>query len=641
MTEETILLALSDPHVAQLMAQGALSPARYRYHIAKDLADLTSKWGESAVVLLDPKFLGKDPMQKLQDWHQQYPLVRVIIVSTQTTPEFWSAAMRAGVADVLQPPLRTSTLLATLSEVLNERQNFLEQVILPLRRNTQSLQARVEIFERLAEVGQMVTGNLELDDVLNSTVDAAVALTNAQEGSLLLVDRKSNELYVRAERNVKDHSSHTYRLKVDDSLAGKVIQSGEPLLISRRGPQKIKTAYLVHALIYVPLRHKGETIGVLGVDHRDPDKDFTREHVLLVSALADFAAIAIENARLFAHLQSERYRLNNILVNVTDGVVVLDESQKISFINPVAAEALEITVGTQKAVGSPISEVVDHAEFISLIQESAQRLPEREEIRTKDGRFFSVQGARIPDIGLTLTMHDISYLKELDRIKSEFVSTVSHDLRSPLTAVMGYIELLSRVGPLNERQMEFVHRVQQSVQNITSLVNELLDLGRIEAGFDTHREFIDIGPIVQVATDELQPLAEKKSQRLLVSVETNLPALLANPGRIQQVAENLVGNAIKYSPIGARIEVRAYQEEQQVILQVSDNGPGIPLSDQPYIFDKFYRASNVPDDVAGSGLGLAIVKSIVEAHSGRVWVESHPGEGTTFTVVLPTTTATH
>ncbi len=638
MTEETILLALSDPHVAQLMAQGALSPAGYRYHIAKNLSDLASKWGESAVVLLDPKFLGKDPMQRLQDWRQQHPLVRVIIVSNQTTSEFWRVAMRAGVADILQPPLRTSTLLTALSDVLRERQNFLEQVIIPLRRSTQNLQDRVEIFERLAEVGQMVTGNLDLDDVLNSTVDAAVTLTDAQEGSLLLLDRETDELYVRAERNVEDHFSRTYRLKVEDSLAGKVLQSGEPLLISRRGPQKIKTAYLVHALIYVPLRRKGETIGVLGVDHRDPDKDFTREHVLLVSALADFAAIAIENARLFAHLQSERDRLNAILLNVADGVVVLDESQKIFFINPAAAEALEITGGPQKAIGNPISEVVEHAEFISLIQESAQHLPEREEIHAKDGRFFSVQGARIPDIGLALTMHDISSLKELDRIKSEFVSTVSHDLRSPLTAVMGYTELLSRVGPLNERQAEFVHRVQQSVQNITSLVNELLDLGKIEAGFDIHREFIDIGSVVQVAIDELCSLAEKKRQHLLVSIETNLPALLANSSRIQQVARNLVSNAIKYAPFGARIEVHVYQQEQQVILQVSDNGPGIPLSDQPYIFDKFYRASNVPDDVAGTGLGLAIVKSIVEAHDGRVWVESYPGEGTTFTVVLPTAT---
>ncbi|GAB4520934.1 MAG: hypothetical protein Fur0018_00980 [Anaerolineales bacterium] len=632
MSQETIILALTDRHTAQLIAQGTLVPAGYRYHIIEDPADLSQRVNQADILLVDKNFLGTSTFQTLQAWHQAHPQLRTLMVTGDTTPEFLLAALRAGVSDILRPPLRTSALLAALGEVLARRNAGAEKAIPATPPEAQN---QIQAFERLAEIGKMVTSALDLDAVLNSAVDAAVALTDAQEGNLLLVDPETNELFVRAERNLGDEFARVYRTKVEDSLAGKVIQSGEPLLISRRGPQKIKTAYLVHALIYVPLRRQEEIIGVLGVDHRDPRKDFTQEHVMLVSALANFAAIAIEHARLFSALQTEHDRLNTIITHVGDGVVVLDEKQRVLFINPAAADILNVHAPGQ-ASGRPLAEVSEAPEFLELVNNAARYLPEQEEFRASDGRFFSVRWAKIPGIGLALTLHDISYLKELDRIKSEFVNTVSHDLRSPLTSVMGYTELLERVGPLNDRQREFVQRVQLSVQNITSLINELLDLGKIEAGFDTHREFVDIGPLVQFVTDEMQVVAAKKTQRILVSIEANLPALLANPTRLQQAVENLLGNALKYTPAGGRIEVRVYQEEQQVILQVSDNGPGIPLSDQPYIFDKFYRASNAPQDVPGSGLGLAIVKSIIEAHNGRVWVESYPGEGATFTVVLPT-----
>jgi two-component system NtrC family sensor kinase len=227
----------------------------------------------------------------------------------------------------------------------------------------------------------------------------------------------------------------------------------------------------------------------------------------------------------------------------------------------------------------------------------------------------------------------------MDRMRSEFVHTVSHDLRSPLTSVIGYTELVERAGSLNDLQKDFLNRIQGSVQQITALINDLLDIGSIEAGFDTRREYIQLEGILRYTLDMLQ--GQIKSKRLIIKtdISPSLPALRANPIRLRQVMDNVVGNAIKYSYPEGEIHISIHAEGDQLILQVKDAGPGIPVADQPRIFDKFYRGSNIAE-VEGSGLGLAIVKTIVESHQGRIWVESVEGKGSSFFIVLPILTET-
>ncbi len=234
-----------------------------------------------------------------------------------------------------------------------------------------------------------------------------------------------------------------------------------------------------------------------------------------------------------------------------------------------------------------------------------------------------------------MTMQDITHLKELDRIKSDFVNAVSHDLRSPLTAILGYVELIGRVGPITAQQRNFIDRIQVSVQNITALINDLLELGRIEAGFDARRETLPIGTVIRFALEGLQEQFALKDQHLVLSLPAEQCQVLGNVVHLRQMMNNLLSNASKFTPQGGRIQVNCWMEDAQVILQVIDNGPGIPPADQPYVFDKFYRGSNITYDTPGTGLGLAIVKSIVEDHLGRVWVNSMLGQGTSFTVVLP------
>ena len=331
--------------------------------------------------------------------------------------------------------------------------------------------------------------------------------------------------------------------------------------------------------------------------------------------------------------ESERARFEAIFSNIQDGVIVLDDEQKILLVNGPVRHAFE--VDGADLVGKPLLEAIPHPDLASLMGRSTDGLPKYHEITLDSGQVLSAQYAPIPKIGAAITMQDISYLKDLNRLKNDFVHTVSHDLRSPLTALLGYTELIDRIGPLNEQQREFLLRIQTSVQHITTLVNDLLDLGRLEAGFDTRRENVDVASVLKYTLDTFETQARAKKIDLVSSITSGLPSLRANPIRVRQMLDNLVGNAVKYTPEGGRVTVDIGAQDDQIILRVTDTGPGIPPGEQGRIFEKFFRASNVPDRIQGTGLGLAIVKSIVESHRGRIWVESALKQGSSFFVVLP------
>jgi two-component system NtrC family sensor kinase len=380
------------------------------------------------------------------------------------------------------------------------------------------------------------------------------------------------------------------------------------------------------------LRGPRGVIGVLGVDNRINKEPFGENHLALMTRIAAYTAIALENARLFANTEIERRKLNAILTKVVDGIIVVDHNQNMVLMNPTAREAFGVS--SRYLAGSPIKDLVASTDLLEILNQNENMYPFQREVELEDGRVFNVQATVIPEVGIALTMQDMTQIKELDRIKSDFVSTVSHDLRSPLTAILGYVELLDRVGPLTDMQREFVERVHVSVQSITTLINELLDLSRIEAGFDTQKEFFSIEAIIDATVEELRESADTKNQVITQEVPPDLPPIFASPSRIQQVLANLVGNAIKYTQETGEVKIIARTEADQLILQICDDGPGILPAEQPFVFDRFFRASNV-GETDGTGLGLAIVKSIVENHHGRTWVESVPGQGSTFTVVLP------
>jgi two-component system phosphate regulon sensor histidine kinase PhoR len=636
MSTEHILLILSNPETGQLLERAILTSADFRVTLVSNwkIARTILNNDSPDLVILSENLEGKASLDIASDLIRTFPLIPFILLPEQHSDALAINALRLGFLDYLQPPLEPVEVKKAIHRALDRRRWIVDQIQLAAKRDTKSLRNRVNGLEAIHRVGRQVTSLLDLDQVLTAVVDAAVDLTEAEEGSLLLLDENTGELYMRAGRNFKEDFVRTFRLPIRDTLAGQVLRTGKPLLIDEKTPRKIKTSYLVYTIIYVPLTVKDRVIGVLEVDNRQTRNPFSEYHVALVSALADYAAIAIENARLYSYSEVERSKLETILTNIEEAVIVVDQDGRIVLINRKASQAFGVQ--EKNYTGRRLREVISHQEMLETIKERDATHPSRVELSLEDGRVLNAQLTPIPEVGLALTMQDITHLKELDRIKSDFVNTVSHDLRSPLTAILGYVELIDRVGTVNDQQREFIHRVQISVHNITSLINDLLDLGRIEAGFDARKEIVPFTGIIHFAVDGLKSRADEKSLELILDIPEELPQILGNPVRMRQMLNNLIANAIKYTPVKGKIRIYAHAEGGQIILQISDNGPGIPAADQPYIFDKFYRASNVPSETPGTGLGLAIVKSIVENHQGRIWVESNVGQGTTFTVVLPT-----
>jgi len=242
----------------------------------------------------------------------------------------------------------------------------------------------------------------------------------------------------------------------------------------------------------------------------------------------------------------------------------------------------------------------------------------------------------VAEVGRVAVMQDITYLKELDKMKSDFVASVSHDLRSPLTIIIGYALMLSEAGELNETQQEFVESIRLSVAKMTTLIENLLDLGKIEASVGMEMKPCQLVTVINKAVAGLRDQARAKEIIFQLQLPPELPLVQGNQVRLDQVVSNLVGNAIKFTPEGGMVTVSAREEKGKVVVEVKDTGIGIAPEDQVHLFEKFYRVGRAEtSDIEGTGLGLAIVKSIVEGHGGQVWVESEFGQGSTFGFALP------
>ncbi len=637
MANERVLVIDDGKDIRDFVVNYILIPNGYEVLVARDGSE-----GVRKAIRENPDFIITDMqmprmtgLQVLQALAERGKDIPSILITAHGSEQLAVDAFRAGARDYIIKPFEADEILDAIDRALRDvrKRQEKERLSERLASTSQQLEGRLRELNTLSGIGKSVTSLLDLELVLHRVVDASVFITHADEGSLFLLDEETNELYVHAAKNMDSKLAQTVRLKVHDSLAGQVLHTGDPLLIGKQGWQKIKTEYLVKSLLYIPLKVRDQTFGVLGVANKLKSDPFTQRDAQLMSALADYAAIAIQNARLFSSTEAERSKLEAILRESENLVLVIDPGERILLMNKAAQAAFQIS---DAVIGMPLRDIVKHPDLIGLFELKGEEPATRQaEVPLGDGRIFNAHMTIIQDVGQAVVMQDISHLKELDQIKSEFVSVVSHDLRSPLTAILGYVELLPRVGPINKAQEDFILRVQRNVHHITALIGDLLDLGRIEAGFDREMESYHLAGLIRDVVDGLRPSAEEKRQKLELKLAPHLPPNWGNPLRLRQAISNLVGNAIKYTPEGESVSVETHQEADQIVMQVCDSGVGIPLADQPYIFDKFYRAEAVVASHQGTGLGLAIVKSVVEHHQGRIWVESELGKGSTFTVVFP------
>jgi two-component system NtrC family sensor kinase len=353
----------------------------------------------------------------------------------------------------------------------------------------------------------------------------------------------------------------------------------------------------------------------------------------------------MENTHLFTTVEDARNRLEAILGGTSDAILVTDDENRILLLNDAAFQFLDLGVSAavgqildaSAAVGQSAFEVVPNEELRYLFSKAAGgEVNLQAEVPSSDGRTFNAHLTRVPEIGYVVVMQNITHLKELERLKNEFVSTASHDLRSPLTSIRGFVDLLEMVGPLNEQQKTFTEKIRKGVIDITTLIEDLLDLGRIEAGTAFEFEPVSLGEVIAESVESLRGQAVSKNQRLEIYMPPTLPYVLGNRLRLNQVVNNLIGNAVKYTPDGGDVQIWSEQQDGQLLVHVRDTGIGISAEDQEKLFQKFYRVkSRETEDIPGTGLGLAITKSIVERHGGRIWVSSELGKGSTFTFLLP------
>lgn len=565
--------------------------------------------------------------------------------------------------------------------LFNETQRLAEQLEQRVVERTAQLQREQQNTETLLRILTEVSSSLDLDRALNRTLALLNDAIGAEQGTIMLRGADDNMLHYRAGYGyLTDKISGEGRgvkLKVGEGLAGWVVENREAALINDLldDPRWVKTAsssFEHRSAIAMPLLVAEDVIGVLMVFHRKTSY-FSAEFLNMVKAIAGQVAVAINNAHLYELIRDQAERLGSmlrreqedasrsqaILEAVADGVLVTGNNNRISFINSSAEDILDLeserVIGQSldvfgglfgKAAGSWMQTIRGWSEAPAEYRHGDTFA---EQLDLQNGRIVLVHLAPVilqnDFLGTVSIFRDITHEVEVDRLKSEFVATVSHELRTPMTSIRGYTDvlLMGAAGALNENQAHFLNIVKNNTERLNILVNDLLDVSRIESGRVTlSPQALDLREVAEDVIEDVlrRSQEENKPMALSLNAPKKLPRVFGDMERVRQVLGNLVYNAYHYTPENGTISVniQSLNGGHEVQVDVEDNGVGIALDDQERVFERFYRGEH-PLVLAtpGTGLGLSIVKQIVEMHNGRIWMKSSgiPGEGSTFSFTLP------
>jgi signal transduction histidine kinase/GAF domain-containing protein len=525
-----------------------------------------------------------------------------------------------------------------------------------------------------------LTATLELELTLNKALELAARAVGAQRGSIMLREADGDALTCRAVLN-PDGEVVTTSIPISfadgGGLSGWIINARSAVCIAdvrtdTRWLREEGRADEVRSVIAAPLMTQDGPLGVLMLS--SPHEAFFGDAQLqLLTTIGNEIAIVIHNAALYkviselaydrgiseAQQREENSKNQAILQSLGEGVMVFDEQQQVVLFNPAAEQMLGIpasalagqslkNVRTQATAGGDTTRA-EHVytglnDGLRLLDEQGRNHNRMLELsapsQTIALNFAPWVGPRGAVYGSVVVMRDVTREIESDRAKREFISSVSHELRTPLTSIKGYVDLLmlGSAGQLSENQTAFLSVVKNNANRLMDLINDILEIGRIDSdkivlNFDE----VDIANMFADVLQTLRVQIDRKSMRVRAEVAERLPVITADSKRITQVVLNLVSNAIKYTYAEGQILLRAdLNPAGMVQIDVKDNGVGISQEDQKNLFRRFQRFDNpLRDEAGGTGLGLSIAKSLVELHGGEMWVESEPGEGSTFSFVIP------
>jgi len=511
--------------------------------------------------------------------------------------------------------------------------------ISPATTSAADLPTVTEHAEILFEVTRQFASSLELDTVLGSVLSLTVQAVRASEGSIWVLDGDGRVIRsILARANLPPEVKYpTVKKVMSEGFAGWVYHNRRADIIydtakDARWYSFPDDTLVVGAAIAAPLIRRDQVIGVLTVTHAEPNR-FTEKQLSLLEAIAIQAAVAVERATLYTYVNNERSMLRAVIGGVQDVILVTDGRSRVILANEAARLGLGLPRDFQHKT---IETVLSQRQLLNFYNSLGNEETVRREVTLDDERVFDCTLVKVANTGKVLAMHDVTAFKKLDSLKNEFVSQVAHDLKAPLAIIHGYASLLAELPVLQEEENIYIQPIISSIVRMRNLIDNILDIGRIEMGLEVEMQVLDMAAAVRQAVEDISALAAEKEIALQTELGEAVVHVFAAPLRLQQAFANLLGNAIKFTPDGGTITVSLTADGQRAVVAVKDTGPGIPLELQSRLFQKFSKLSQRQTaGKEGHGLGLAIVKSVADAHSGRVWVESKVGEGSTFFLAIP------
>ena len=527
------------------------------------------------------------------------------------------------------------------------------------------LTARSRYLTALLTVAEVATQSLDIEKILNDTLDKTLEILGFDVGFVRTLDRQNKNMLVRVARGLRspEFLAGVAPIGAERRNVSRIVfETKEPYICIdiRKNPIYKNRSMEQDGVISTaaaPVMSKNRVLGIMVVGSRRLHR-FRKREIKLLMAFGSQLGAALENAELYQEVNKSKAYVENLVENAADLIISTDLNDRILTWNR-GAEVLfgyrkDEVIGKHLAILLPSERFHELEEMRAKVQISGALRDIEVRSKRKDGVmiYLSLSVSPIRDlqgkiVGFLRIAKDITEkkryeqrLKELDKLKSDFVSNVSHELRTPLTSIKGSVEnmLDGLTGSLNEKQIRYLVRIKSNTDRLSRLINDLLDLSRIESGrVEVRPTRVPLTALAEEVAEHLKPLATEKLIRIEVPSPDPSATVWADRDKVTQVLVNLIGNAVKFTPQEGKVTVALEKSDHDYVqISVADTGPGILPEETNKIFSKFYQVTNIAKQKPrGSGLGLAISKALVEMHGGKIWVESEVGRGSTFYFTLP------
>ncbi|MGE5222463.1 MAG: ATP-binding protein [Omnitrophica WOR_2 bacterium] len=510
---------------------------------------------------------------------------------------------------------------------------------------------RVRQRDYLLEIARAISQELNLDILLKRILDISAEMLAGQAGLIALREERGGWTVAAS------HGIPPAFLRYLDPLLNAVPDHEDPARfelpeINRLLQNLTRSAsWGLLSGVGLPLIARQKVIGVIFVFRSYPGVFSANDRALLQS-FADQAAIAVYNAQLYSQVSHEKQRLDALLDSAPDGILILAPDHTIERCNPAFARMLDLPVDQIRGskhekviswVQPPNGHTLEQAEADGWPLTPHATLYVEGDLKRSNGTslaigitYASLMSTEGTLVNIIATVRDITHFREAEEIKSTFISVISHELKTPVALIKGYVSTLRREDAIWDREIvkDSLAVIEEEADRLTELIENLLDASRLQAGA-LKMNLADVSLDILSSRIAERFRTQTSQHEILVDFPPNFPVILGDENRLSQVLSNLISNAIKYSPEGGKIEVTGQTRPQQVIVCVSDQGPGIASQDIPHIFDRFYRSSQVSRTTKGAGLGLYLSRAVIEAHGGHIWVDPKPGEGARICFSIP------